>query len=98
MDLREAWPLAVAASTCACFVLESASPLLFGPLLKGYGALDKAQRMDWDVRFVGLMHGAAGLELPAPRCRTRKLRLPCRAVPCAGGAVTDPAGVFCCNL
>ena len=56
--LRESWPFVVAASTCTCFALEYGSPALFRQLSKGYSALDEKQRLDWDVRFVGLLHGA----------------------------------------
>lgn len=57
-SLRESWPLVAAASTCTCFALEYGSPALFRRLSKGYSALDEKQRLDWDVRCVGLLHGA----------------------------------------
>jgi hypothetical protein len=56
-SLRESWPLVVAASTCTCFALEYGSPALFRRLSKGYSALDEKQRLEWDARFVGLVHG-----------------------------------------
>ena len=58
LDLRGNWPIVVIASTCTCFALEYSSPALFCRLLTGYSALDEQKRLDWDVRFVGLLHGA----------------------------------------
>jgi hypothetical protein len=78
MDVRENWLLAVAASTCTCFLLESGSPWLFEPLLTGYGAMDRAQKLDWNVRFVGLVHGEA-CHVSLPRARTLFLCV-CRAL------------------
>ena len=50
--------MVVIASTCTCFALEYSSPALFCRMMTGYSALDGQKRLDWDVRFVGLLHGA----------------------------------------